>query len=82
MPENPPDAKELGFYFSLAQVGLEMVVPMGVGIVLDYYVNWDWRPWGTVVGLIIGFVGGMAHLIALVSRHDKAGPSRPRGERQ
>jgi F0F1-type ATP synthase assembly protein I len=80
MAENPPDAKELGFYFSLAQVGLEMVTPMCVGITLDYYL--DWRPWATVVGLIVGFVGGITHMIVMVSRHDYSGPSKPRGESQ
>jgi F0F1-type ATP synthase assembly protein I len=79
MPENPPDSKEMGFYFSLAQVGMEMVIPMGVGIALDYYMGW--RPWGTVGGLILGFIGGMTHLIVMVNRHDQARPSKPRGER-
>jgi F0F1-type ATP synthase assembly protein I len=79
MPDNQDNPKELGYYFALGQIGMEMVVPMVVGIALDHYL--DWRPWATVIGLIVGFVGGMTHLILLVSRHDKAGPTRPHGDR-
>jgi F0F1-type ATP synthase assembly protein I len=64
--QNP---RELGFYFALAQVGLEMVVPMGVGLYLDYQL--EWSPWGLIVGTIFGFVGGLVHLISLVEKHDQ-----------
>ena len=60
--------KELGFYFSLAQVGMEMVLPMVVGIGLDHYLGW--KPWGTVTGALVGFIGGLTHLVLLVQRHD------------
>jgi F0F1-type ATP synthase assembly protein I len=58
----------MGYYFALAQIGLEMVAPMGVGLGLDYYFNWT--PWATVVGCLLGFVGGMVHLVLLVQQHD------------
>ena len=77
MGEGPPDSRELGYYFSLAQVGLEMVVPLGVGVALDYYLGW--KPWATVAGVVLGFVGGLAHLILLVNRHDAADRSNPPG---
>ncbi|HEV3256116.1 MAG TPA: AtpZ/AtpI family protein [Gemmataceae bacterium] len=77
MPEGPPDSKELGYYFALAQVGLEMVVPLVIGIALDHYLGW--KPWATVAGALLGFVGGLGHLIVLVSRHDSPGPSKPGG---
>lgn len=63
--QNP---RELGYYFALAQCGMEMVVPLGIGACLDYY--FDWTPWGVVVGAILGFVGGLSHLIIMVQRHD------------
>ncbi len=70
MPEGRPDLKELGYYFALAQVGLEMVAPLGIGIALDAY--FGWKPWATVIGAIFGFTGGLLHLILMVKQHDKS----------
>jgi F0F1-type ATP synthase assembly protein I len=58
----------MGYYLALAQCGMEMVFPLVVGIALDYY--FGWKPWGTVVGAVVGFVGGLGHLILMVNRHD------------
>ncbi len=57
------DPKKLGGYLTLAQVGTEMVVPIVLGIVLDYGLGC--APWGVVIGAILGLVGGMFHLIVL-----------------
>jgi F0F1-type ATP synthase assembly protein I len=75
MGSRSPDFKELGFYFALAQVGLEMVVPIGIGAALDYYLHW--APWGVVAGAVLGLMGGLIHLVALINRDDKSGPSKP-----
>lgn len=64
------DPKELGFYFALSQIGMEMVAPVGLGALLDYYLQW--APWGTIVGALVGLIGGMAHLIALVNSRNRA----------
>jgi F0F1-type ATP synthase assembly protein I len=68
------DRKELGRYLALAQVGLEMVVPIGVGLALDFYLGWT--PWGVIGGAVLGLVGGLAHLVHLAGKGD-AGPSPP-----
>jgi len=70
MPGGQPDPKEMGFYFALAQVGLEMVVPVGIGAVLDHYLNW--MPWATAVGAVLGLAGGLAHLVAILNKHDRS----------
>jgi F0F1-type ATP synthase assembly protein I len=71
------DPKELGFYFALAQVGMEMVLPLGVGVALDNY--FAWSPWGLLIGAVVGFVGGLTHLVMLVNRHDAQNrPNPPR----
>src|SRR5690242_569580 len=76
MPEGPPeDPRELGYYLSLAQVGMEMVAPIGLGAILDRYV-WDWGPWGLIGGTVLGFVGGLAHLVTLANRQDSGGRRR------
>lgn len=62
----PPDPKELGRYFALSQVGMEMVAPIALGLALDYWLGWS--PWGAVVGAVLGFVGGLTHLIILANR--------------
>ena len=69
MPEGPPpDSKELGYYFTLAQVGLEMVAPLIVGLVIDAVLGTS--PWLMLAGIIFGFVGGLTHIIMLTNKHD------------
>ncbi len=68
----PVDPKQLSRYFALAQVGLEMAVPIAGGWVLDLVL--DTTPWGIVGGAILGLVGGMAHLIALANRKNDSPP--------
>ena len=77
MPTGPPNPKDLERYFTIAQVGLEMAAPVGAGIVLDHYLNW--APWGSIGGAVLGLIGGLTHLFALVNRRDDSGSSqRPR----
>jgi F0F1-type ATP synthase assembly protein I len=77
MPQNPPDLKELNYYYALAQIGLEMVAPLGLGLGVDYY--FGCLPWATVTGAVLGFVGGFVHLLMLVHRHDVESRSKPPG---
>jgi F0F1-type ATP synthase assembly protein I len=60
----------------MAQVGIEMVVPIGLGLALDYWLGWT--PWLTVAGAILGFAGGLVHLIAIANKDNRDGPSKPR----
>jgi F0F1-type ATP synthase assembly protein I len=69
MPLGLPDSKEMRFYLSLAQVGTEMVAPLLVGLLLDWL--FGWLPWATVVGAVLGFVGGMYHMISLLSVYQR-----------
>jgi F0F1-type ATP synthase assembly protein I len=74
MAEVPPeDQREVGYYFTLAQVGLEMVAPLFIGLALDHYLGSS--PWGLIVGTVLGFVGGLAHLVMLANRQDRNGGS-------
>jgi hypothetical protein len=47
----------------LGQVGLEMVAPIGIGFAIDWLLGI--LPWLTVVGAIVGLVGGICHLVYL-----------------
>jgi F0F1-type ATP synthase assembly protein I len=74
MQIGPTGSRELGRYFALSQIGMEMVAPIGLGLVLDYWLGWS--PWCAVIGAVLGFVGGLAHLIILVNRpKEKEDPS-------
>jgi F0F1-type ATP synthase assembly protein I len=70
----------MGYYFALAQIGFEMIAPMLIGLGLDYWLGW--MPWATVIGLIVGFVGGMVHLVRMVQKHDAEERRPPGGEPQ
>jgi F0F1-type ATP synthase assembly protein I len=69
-----PDRKELGRYFALGQIGLEMVVPILVGLAVDHYLGST--PWGVVVGAVLGLCGGFVHLLHLLSQMDSKDSSR------
>ncbi|MFM7149794.1 MAG: AtpZ/AtpI family protein [Gemmataceae bacterium] len=69
------DRKELARYMALSQVGLEMVAPIGLGLILDHYLKWS--PWGVISGSVLGLVGGIAHLIQLSSDRETRGASNP-----
>jgi F0F1-type ATP synthase assembly protein I len=70
VPLGLPDSKELGYYFALGQVGLEMAAPVAIGAGLDHYFGWS--PWATVAGAALGLFGGLAHLVTLLNRQDQS----------
>jgi len=73
----PSDRNELSRYMALGQVGLEMAAPIGLGLVLDHYLNWS--PWGAVGGAVLGLVGGFVHLLRLLNQDE---PRQPPGTGQ
>ena len=75
MPPGKPDPSEMGRYFALAQVGVEMVVPIVIGVGLDSYLGTS--PWGVVIGTVLGFSGGLIHLLAMLKRFDDPRPGPP-----
>ncbi len=64
----PANRKELGRYFALSQIGLEMVVPIIAGLLVDYYLGWT--PWATIAGAVLGLCGGLVHLVHLLNKMD------------
>lgn len=65
----PPEERDLAFYFALAQVGMEMVVPVALGGWLDARLGWS--PWLLIVGAVSGFAGGLWHLLRLLKAHER-----------
>jgi F0F1-type ATP synthase assembly protein I len=61
----------------LATLGFEMVAPIGLGVFLD--LKYDTRPWCSLVGVLLGFFGGMAHLILTLNAVNKKLDRNDRG---
>jgi F0F1-type ATP synthase assembly protein I len=74
MPPQEPNRRQLGTYFALAQVGLEMVIPIGLGWWMDEQMGS--RPWLLVLGVVLGFVLGIVHLMVFARRDDSKPPGK------
>ena len=72
VPDQGRGPSEAQFHLVLAQTGLEMVAPIGLGLVLDSY--FGWRPWSTVAGVAVGLIGGIGHMVYLVNHHREEPP--------
>jgi F0F1-type ATP synthase assembly protein I len=74
---DPQNQKAFSRYLGMSQAGLEMVVPIGIGVAVDWY--WNTGPWGAIVGAVLGFGGGLTHLIYMSQKKDENGdqPSPP-----
>jgi ATP synthase protein I len=69
VPEPPTPDRDQGFYYALAQTGLEMVAPIAVGVVLDS--KFGWSPWGASIGAVLGLAGGLTHMVLMLNRQEK-----------
>ena len=70
------DRRQLGLYYAIAQVGFEMVVPIGLGWWADQQFNS--APWLLVLGVVLGFGLGIAHLVALTRNDGSKPPKDPK----
>lgn len=52
-------------YYQLSQIGMEMAVPVGVGVGLDYWLGT--MPWCTIIGALLGPTLGFIHLMSLLN---------------
>lgn len=69
MSKRPDDVRQLGFYYALGQVGLEMALPAGLGLWIDS--TWNTGPWAVIIGAILGLVLGMLHLVVLLNQQQQ-----------
>lgn len=81
MPVGGDDPRRFGLYLALGQAGLEMMAPLVLGLWLDWLLGW--RPWLTLCGIVIGFIGGLAHMIVIAQRLNASdAANRPRQPEQ
>lgn len=60
----------------ISQIGIEMAVPVGIGIGVDFWLKS--MPWFTIIGAILGPTLGFLHLLALINPPSKDKPeSKP-----
>ncbi len=73
-PTSDKDYRLMAKVAQISQIGLEMAVPVGVGIGVDFWLNT--LPWFTIIGAILGPTLGFIHLLALIrpSSDKKSGP--------
>ncbi|HEY1380550.1 MAG TPA: AtpZ/AtpI family protein [Gemmataceae bacterium] len=62
MPEQSPE-RTMARLMTISQVGLEMAAPIGLGAALDYWLGT--KAVFMIVGAVLGFVGGVYHLVVL-----------------
>jgi F0F1-type ATP synthase assembly protein I len=60
----PADQRKLARLAAIGQIGMEMAVPVGVGVGLDFW--WGTLPWCTIIGALLGPILGFIHLMALL----------------
>jgi len=75
MPDDPSRSRQMGYLIALGQVGMEMVVPIAMGVGLDVWLKTI--PLFIVIGVLIGLVGGMAHMLAILKRMDQSKSNKP-----
>jgi F0F1-type ATP synthase assembly protein I len=75
MPAEGPKPSGLAYVMALSQVGLEMVVPIGLGVGLDLWIGTV--PWFMILGVVLGLVGGLVHMMAILRRMDRSKLTKP-----
>jgi F0F1-type ATP synthase assembly protein I len=77
MPDDDQaDRRRFGQYVALAQAGTEMVMPFVLGLIADHYLGTS--PWLTLAGIVLGFFGGLAHMVIIANRLNRDSSSNPR----
>lgn len=71
---DPQNQKDFSRYLAMSQAGLEMVVPIAIGVAVDWY--WNTGPWGAIIGVVLGLGGGLTHLIYMAQKNDDGQPPK------
>ena len=77
MAANSDGQRDFGKWVALAGAGLAIFVPIVIGSILDKHLGW--QNWGTLGGVVIGFVAGISYLLAVLKRFQDP-PEPPKRE--
>jgi F0F1-type ATP synthase assembly protein I len=69
MAEQTPPSRSVAYLLAIGQVGIEMVVPIALGVLLDRWLQTT--PWLMVLGVLVGLLVGWVQLAALLRRLDR-----------
>ena len=58
------DFQMMGKVAQVSQIGMEMAVPVGLGVGVDFWLGT--MPWFTIIGALLGPTLGFIHLLALI----------------
>jgi F0F1-type ATP synthase assembly protein I len=61
---NDKDFRLMAKVAQISQIGMEMAVPVGLGIGVDFWLKT--MPWFTIIGAILGPTLGFVHLLSLI----------------
>jgi F0F1-type ATP synthase assembly protein I len=75
MSDDEPRFGQMGYLLALGQVGIEMVVPIGLGILLDLWLHT--APVFILIGVVVGLVGGLLHMLMILKRMDRSESKEP-----
>ena len=61
--------------FALSGVGFEFIAAVGALGGIGYWLDskYGWKPWGTLIGVAVGFTVGLTRLIRFASKSFKSG---------
>jgi ATP synthase protein I len=75
MHGNSGNPKDVQRAFAIAAVGMEMVIPALIGWWLDS--RFQTGPWGALIGGVVGFTGGIWHMLRLGKQDDSPRNDKP-----
>jgi F0F1-type ATP synthase assembly protein I len=75
MPGDEPRFGQVGYLLALGQVGIEMVVPIGLGILLDVWLHS--APVFILIGVVLGLAGGLLHMLMILKRMERSESEKP-----
>ena len=75
MARQPDSQRDLGSLFALAQTGVEMAAPVGLGLLADNYFGSS--PIGVAAGAVIGLAGGLTHMVLMLRRAEQERSTDP-----